>query len=72
MSADAGVLVLARPEPRILHDILGFAGVAEHSVCDREQQRSMGFERRLVQSVTSVPYGAVHTSGPSTNDRGHL
>src|SRR5947207_4375543 len=43
--ADIGVLVLTRPEPRVLHDILGFAGAAEHSVRNREQQWSMGLER---------------------------
>jgi hypothetical protein len=26
------VLVLTRPQPRVLHDILGFAGAAEHAV----------------------------------------
>src|SRR4029453_13494733 len=42
--ADVGVLVLTRPQPRILHDILGFADAAEHPVRNREQQRSMRFE----------------------------
>src|SRR5438093_10768781 len=46
--ADVGVLVLTRPEPRVLHDILGFAGAAEHPVRNREQQRSMRLERCLV------------------------
>src|SRR5438552_17699590 len=46
--ADVGVLVLTRPDPRVLHDILGFAGAAEHSVRNREQQRSMRLERGLV------------------------
>ena len=43
--ADVGVLVLTRPQPRILHDVLGFAGAAEHPVGNREQQRAMRFER---------------------------
>jgi hypothetical protein len=46
--ADVGVLVLTRPEPRVLDDILGFAGAAEHPVRNREQQRSMRLERCLV------------------------
>ena len=45
---DVGVLVLDRPEPRVLHDILGFAGAAEHPVRNREQPRSMHLERSLV------------------------
>ncbi len=37
--------VLTRPKPRILHDILGFDGAAEHSIGNREQQQSMRLER---------------------------
>ena len=54
---DVGVLVLARPEPRVLHDVLGFAGAAEHPVRNREQQRSMCLERRR------VPVSLCHGSG---------
>jgi hypothetical protein len=42
--ANFGLVVLARPEPRVLHDILGLAGAAEHPVRNREQQRSMRLE----------------------------
>ena len=56
--ADVGVLVLTRPEPRVLEDILGFAGAAEHPVRNREQQRSMRLER------CSVPLSRCHGSGP--------
>jgi hypothetical protein len=52
--SDIGVLVLTRPEPRVLHDILGFADAAEHPVGNRKQERPMGLERG------SVPVSRYH------------
>src|SRR5258705_12090313 len=46
--ADVGVLVLSGSEPRVLDDILGFAGAAEHPVRNREQQGTMCLEGGLV------------------------
>ena len=53
---DIGVLVLDRPEPRVLHDILGFAGAAEHPVRNREQQRSMASNVPSSQSVAAMAH----------------
>src|SRR4051812_28204950 len=55
--ADVSVAVLTRSEPRVLENVLGFAGAAKHPISNREQQRSMRLER------WSVPLGC-HGSGP--------
>ena len=57
--AHVGVLVLTRTKPRVLQDVVGFAGAAEHPVGNREQQRSIYLERR------SVPLHHCHGSGRS-------
>jgi hypothetical protein len=41
-------------QERLLHDVLGFRGAAEHAVRDREQQRSQ-LGVRLVHAVGSFP-----------------
>jgi hypothetical protein len=51
------MLILARTDPRVLNDVLGFGGTAEHTVRNREQQGAMRLERR------PVPLSCCHGSG---------
>src|SRR3954470_3726069 len=44
MVAEVGAIGLLPPQPRLLHDVVGVRGRAEHLVGDGEQQAALGDE----------------------------